>query len=42
MAFAGALPKDQAYRSAKDALAKALALDDSIGEAHDTLGLLSS
>jgi TolB-like protein/DNA-binding winged helix-turn-helix (wHTH) protein/Flp pilus assembly protein TadD len=41
MAFAGALPKDQAYRSAKDALAKALALDDSIGEAHDTLGLLS-
>jgi len=42
MAFAGALQKDQAYRSAKDALAKALALDDSIGEAHDTLGLLSS
>ena len=42
MAFAGALPKDQAYRSAKEALAKALALDDSIGEAHDTLGLLSS
>ena len=42
MAFAGALPKDQAYRLAKDALAKALALDDSIGEAHDTLGLLSS
>jgi TolB-like protein/DNA-binding winged helix-turn-helix (wHTH) protein len=42
MAFAGALPKDQAYRLAKDALAKALALDDSIGEAHDTLGVLSS
>ena len=42
MAFAGALQKDQAYRLAKDALAKALALDDSIGEAHDTLGLLSS
>jgi TolB-like protein/DNA-binding winged helix-turn-helix (wHTH) protein/Flp pilus assembly protein TadD len=42
MAFAGALPKDQAYRSAKDALAKATALDDSIGEAHDTLGVLSS
>jgi TolB-like protein/DNA-binding winged helix-turn-helix (wHTH) protein len=42
MAFAGALQKDQAYRSAKDALAKALALDDSIGEAHDTLGVLSS
>jgi TolB-like protein/DNA-binding winged helix-turn-helix (wHTH) protein/Flp pilus assembly protein TadD len=42
MAFAGALQRDQAYRSAKDALAKALALDDRIGEAHDTLGLLSS
>jgi len=42
LAFAGALPKDQAYRSAKEALAEALELDDSIGEAHDTLGLLSS
>jgi TolB-like protein/DNA-binding winged helix-turn-helix (wHTH) protein/Tfp pilus assembly protein PilF len=42
LAFAGALPRDQAYQSAKGALAKALALDDSIGEAHDTLGLLSS
>jgi TolB-like protein/DNA-binding winged helix-turn-helix (wHTH) protein/Tfp pilus assembly protein PilF len=42
MAFAGALQKDQAYRSAKEALAKALELDDSIGEAYDTLGLLSS
>jgi TolB-like protein/DNA-binding winged helix-turn-helix (wHTH) protein/Flp pilus assembly protein TadD len=42
LAFAGALPKDQAYRSAKEALAKALELDDSIGEAHDTLGVLSS
>ncbi len=41
-AFAGALQKDQAYRSAKEALAKALQLDDSIGEAYDTLGLLSS
>ena len=39
--FAGALQKDQAYRSAKEALAKALELDDSIGEAHDTLGVLS-
>lgn len=38
----GALPRDEAYRPAKAALAKALALDDSIGEAHDTLGLLSS
>ena len=38
LAYAGALQKDQAYRSAKEALAKALELDDSIGEAHDTLG----
>jgi len=42
MRYAGALQKDQAYRSAKDSLAKALQLDDSIGEAHDTLGLLNS
>lgn len=41
LAFAGSLKKDQAYRSAKEALAKALELDDSIGEAYDTLGLLS-
>jgi TolB-like protein/DNA-binding winged helix-turn-helix (wHTH) protein/Tfp pilus assembly protein PilF len=41
LAFAGALQKDQAYRSAKEALAKALELDDSIGEAYDTLGVLS-
>jgi TolB-like protein/DNA-binding winged helix-turn-helix (wHTH) protein/Tfp pilus assembly protein PilF len=41
LAFAEALQKDQAYRSAKQALAKALELDDSIGEAYDTLGLLS-
>ena len=41
LAFAGALQKDQAYQSAKEALAKALELDDSIGEAYDTLGLLS-
>jgi TolB-like protein/DNA-binding winged helix-turn-helix (wHTH) protein/Flp pilus assembly protein TadD len=40
-AFAGALPRDQAYRFAKQSLAKALELDDSIGEAHDTLGMLS-
>ncbi len=37
----GQLSPDRAYRSAKEALAKALELDDSIGEAHDTLGLLS-
>jgi len=30
-----------AYKPAKDALGKALELDDSIGEAHDTLGSLS-
>ncbi|MFZ0734817.1 MAG: winged helix-turn-helix domain-containing protein [Candidatus Sulfotelmatobacter sp.] len=41
LSFAGALPKDRAYRSAKEALSKALELDDSIGEAHDTLGVLS-
>jgi TolB-like protein/DNA-binding winged helix-turn-helix (wHTH) protein/Flp pilus assembly protein TadD len=37
----GQLSPDRAYRSAKEALRKALELDDSIGEAHDTLGLLS-
>ena len=37
----GQLPVDQGYRSAKEALRKALELDDSIGEAHDTLGILS-
>jgi TolB-like protein/DNA-binding winged helix-turn-helix (wHTH) protein/Flp pilus assembly protein TadD len=41
LAFSGALQKDQAYRSSKKALAKALELDDNIGEAHDTLGVLS-
>jgi TolB-like protein/DNA-binding winged helix-turn-helix (wHTH) protein/Tfp pilus assembly protein PilF len=35
------LAPDVAYHSAEDALRKALALDDSIGEAHDTLALLS-
>jgi tetratricopeptide (TPR) repeat protein len=40
LAFAGALPRDQAYQSAKEALAKALKLDDNIGETHDTLGVL--
>ena len=41
LAFAGALPRDQAYPLAKQYLAKALELDDSIGEAHDALGELS-
>jgi TolB-like protein/DNA-binding winged helix-turn-helix (wHTH) protein/Flp pilus assembly protein TadD len=39
-AFAGVLNRDWAYRSAKNALAKAMELDDSVGEAHDTLGTL--
>jgi len=42
LAFAGALSKDEAYRSAKEALSTALKLDDSIGETYDTLGVLSS
>jgi TolB-like protein/DNA-binding winged helix-turn-helix (wHTH) protein/Tfp pilus assembly protein PilF len=42
LSYAGALPRDLAYRTAKNALAKALQLDDSIGEAHDTLGVLSA
>jgi TolB-like protein/DNA-binding winged helix-turn-helix (wHTH) protein/Flp pilus assembly protein TadD len=41
LAYSGALQRDPAYRSAKEALAKAQELDDSIGEAHDTLGVLS-
>ncbi|MGA7914263.1 MAG: winged helix-turn-helix domain-containing protein [Candidatus Acidiferrales bacterium] len=41
LALDGVLPRDSAYRSAKEALAKAVQLDDSIGEAHDTLGVLS-
>jgi TolB-like protein/DNA-binding winged helix-turn-helix (wHTH) protein/Flp pilus assembly protein TadD len=41
LTFDGVMQKDEAYRSAKEALAKALQLDDSIGEAHDTLGVLN-
>lgn len=41
LAYSGAVQKDQAYRSAKNALDKAMALDDSVGEAYDTLGNLS-
>jgi len=41
LAFSGAMQRDQAYQSAKQALGKARELDDSIGEAYDTLGLLS-
>lgn len=40
-AYAGTSPADQAYRSSKAALSKALELDDSIGEAYDILGELS-
>lgn len=42
LAFSGALQKESAYRSARQALSKAMELDESIGEAHDTLGLLSA
>lgn len=42
LAYSGALEREPAYRSAKQALAKAMELDESIGEAHDTLGLLSA
>src|ERR1700723_1705110 len=41
LAFTGALPKEPAYRSAKEELAKAMALDDGIGEAYDALGALN-
>lgn len=41
LAFSGVLQKNAAYRSAKEELAKTLELDESIGETHDTLGLLS-
>jgi len=41
LAFFRQFSRDQAYVSAKEALRKALELDDSIGEVHDTLGLLS-
>jgi len=40
LAFSGALQKESAYHSAKQMLTKALELDDTIGEAHDTLGVL--
>lgn len=41
LAFSGTMERNAAYWSAKEALAKAMQLDDSIGEAHDTLGTLS-
>ena len=39
-AFAGVLNRDWAYQSAKLAVGKALELDESVGEAHDTLATL--
>jgi TolB-like protein/DNA-binding winged helix-turn-helix (wHTH) protein/Tfp pilus assembly protein PilF len=41
LAFTGAMSRDRAYRSAKEATGKAHELDDSMGELHDTLGVLS-
>jgi TolB-like protein/DNA-binding winged helix-turn-helix (wHTH) protein len=41
LAFFRHLSPDAAYRSAMEALSKALELDGTIGEAHDTLGLLN-
>ena len=35
------VPQETAFQSALEALRKALQLDDSIGEAHDTLGVIS-
>jgi len=37
----GQVSPDRAYQSAKEAVRKTLDLDDSVGEVHDTLGLLS-
>jgi TolB-like protein/DNA-binding winged helix-turn-helix (wHTH) protein/Flp pilus assembly protein TadD len=41
LALDGALPRDEASRSARKAVARALELDDTTGEAYDTLGVLS-
>jgi tetratricopeptide (TPR) repeat protein len=41
LAFADGISRDEAYRSAKEAVHKALELDETIGEAHDTLGVIS-
>jgi TolB-like protein/DNA-binding winged helix-turn-helix (wHTH) protein/Flp pilus assembly protein TadD len=41
LAFYGGMPPEAAYKSAAEALHHALQLDDSIGEAYDTLGSLS-
>jgi TolB-like protein/DNA-binding winged helix-turn-helix (wHTH) protein len=41
LVFYGGLSPESGYRLAEEAVQKALALDDSIGEAHDTLAVLS-
>ena len=41
LAYDGAMPKEQAYESARKLVARALELDDSNGEAWDTLGALN-
>ncbi len=41
-AFAGVLKRDWAYRAAKQAIDKAMELDDSVGEAHYALSALKS
>jgi len=41
LGFSHQLTPEFAERSAEDAVNKALELDDSIGEAHDTLGVLN-
>ncbi len=41
LAFFRQMPSERAYRLASDAIQRALALDDSIGEAHDTQAVLN-
>jgi len=41
LALADGISREVAYRSAKEAIRKALELDETIGEAHDTLGVMS-
>ena len=40
LAFSGQLSPESSYRPAKEALRKAVELDDSVGEVHDALGVL--
>jgi TolB-like protein/DNA-binding winged helix-turn-helix (wHTH) protein len=41
LVFFGHMPPESGYRQAEEAVRHALSLDDSIGEAHDTLAVLS-